>query len=440
MPRPTLMEFGVAPSALEIPAMPQNGQLIINYRYERPPLRLLHNPDARATNSVSARLSVTSELASIEHEYRGFEERADCTPFQTFDWLATWQRCIGAPAGIKPAIVTATQRNGQLLFILPLAIEPSRFNRRLVFLGHAICDYNAPLLSPDFTDLVKASEFLVWWRAIRDLLQRTPGYQHDVIVLDKLPERIGRQANPLLALPTMLNPSAAYRTRLGDDWDTFYAQKRSSERRRRDRARRRKLAEIGELRFITPKHPEEIQATLTSLFMQKSRSFAQMGVPDLFGRPGHLEFFRAVSTQANRLVHVSRLEVGPNCAAVTFGLIFRGCFYQIIVSYDEQFSRFGPGTAQLHEVMRYCVAQGLEQYDFTIGDEPFKLDWSDEMLILHDHIAATSYRGWISFAQIILKSRAKRFIKHSPLLLALVVRLRSLRNAIMSAMHRRAVA
>ena len=42
--------------------------------------------------------SVHDNFASIEQDWRRFEETADCTPFQTFDWLSAWQRHVGTPA------------------------------------------------------------------------------------------------------------------------------------------------------------------------------------------------------------------------------------------------------------------------------------------------------------------------------------------------------
>ena len=194
----------------------------------------------------------------------------------------------------------------------------------------------------------------------------------------------------------------------------------------------------GELRFVTSKHINDSQASLTALFTQKSRWFARMGLPDLFGKPGHTEFFRAIAGQENGLVHVSRLDVGSNCVAATFGLLFRGCFYQILVSYDHALASLAPGTAQLHEVMRYAIGQGWDRFDFTIGDEPFKLEWCDEKLALYDHVAAGGWLGRIATAQTILKSRLKRYIKNSGLSRKLLLQIRGIPNSIISVIRGRA--
>src|SRR5262249_17765557 len=91
-------------------------------------------------------LSVHSELEAIEHDWRALGQTAAATAFQSFDWLATWQRHIGSRRGTRPAVVLGRNAGGDPLFILPLAIERRRLVRQLRWLGSDLCDYNAPLI------------------------------------------------------------------------------------------------------------------------------------------------------------------------------------------------------------------------------------------------------------------------------------------------------
>lgn len=383
-------------------------------------------------------LSITSDLESIQDEWRRFEERADCTPFQTFDWLAAWQRCIGSPAGVKPAIVTGRQDNGGPLFILPLAIERSGFSRRCVFLGHTLCDYNGPLLAPEFPSLIVPAEFVTWWRIIEAFIRKTRGYEFDILSLDKMPSNIGRQSNPMLAVATSLNTDRAYRASLNHEWMTFYTAKRSSATRHRDRAKRRRLADDGELRFVTPTDPEERQNTLRVLFAQKARSFAQHGVCNLFEQPGHADFYCSVTARAERMTHISRLDVGSACVATSLGLQFRGCYYYILASHtDGPLRRFGPGVVHLHELMRHAISQGYRHFDFTIGDHSYKRDWAEEELKLYDHIHAATWLGLPAATMLTLTPRAKRLLKKSPLLRRLAAGGRSVIRFLKSSTRRR---
>ena len=378
---------------------------------------------ATAGKPAEIELTLHHDLASAEQDWRAFEQVADCTPFQTFTWLSAWDRHVGQPDGIRPAIVIG-RRGGEVAFLLPLAVEPGRFARRLTFLGQELCDYNAPLLAPGFADALGADEFAALWRQVRDLLQADPRLRHDTIELAKMPDRVGAQANPLVGLDVMLNPSGAYQAGLGADWETFYSAKRSSATRRRDRTKTKRLSEMGEVRFVTPEAADTPQ-TLDTLIHQKSRAFARMGVPDLFARSGHVAFFREIAASRD-FVHISRLDVGATQAAVNLGLTFRDCYYHILASYDDgEVSRFGPGAAHLRELLHYAIDRDLARFDFTIGDEPYKRDWCDAEQKLYDHVSAATWRGRPSALLSIAKRRVKREIKHNASLWAAVVRVRA---------------
>src|SRR5262245_35392492 len=121
------------------------------------------------TEPAPINLSVHHDFGAIEQDWRRFEQTADCTPFQTFDWLSAWQRHVGAQTGVTPALVIA-RRGDQILLLLPLGIHRRGMARRLAFLGDVLCDYNAPLIAPDFS--AQAPEgFPSLWQDIRSLLQ-----------------------------------------------------------------------------------------------------------------------------------------------------------------------------------------------------------------------------------------------------------------------------
>jgi CelD/BcsL family acetyltransferase involved in cellulose biosynthesis len=398
------------------------------------PVRRQARREALATPGGDLQLSVVDDLRAVERAWRAFERHAACTVFQSFAWLSTWQACIGTRTGVTPAIVIGRDAVGELLFVLPLATQRTRLARQLTFLGRDLGDYNAPLLAPDFPRSAAAEDFGACWRKIGDLLARHPQHRHDVVVLDKMPNEIGSQANPFLQLAVAPNPSGAYLTALPEDWEAFYTAKRSSATRRRDRTKRKRLAESGEVRMVTAAQPEDVAGTLETLIAQKRKAFARMGVSDIFARPGYCEFFAELAVRAPGLVHVSRLDVGPTPAAINLGLTFGGRYYHVLASYDDgPLSRFGPGAAHLHELMQYAIAQRCTHFDFTIGDEPYKRDWCDTEVALFDHIGAASARGWPIAGAMTARRRLKRFIKQSPLLWPALTRMRSVLGAMRTA-------
>lgn len=385
------------------------------------------------------RLAVHESLAAIEQDWRAFEQIADGTVFQSFDWLSTWQRHIGSVSGVVPAVVTGRDDRGQLLFLLPLAIETHGFARRLTWLGTALCDYNGPLLAPDFSKRVGPSEFSRQWSEIMLRLQGHPRLRFDVVDLDKMQDTVGAQQNPFMALGAWPHADNAYATPLGVDWETFYHAKRSSSTRRRDRTKRKKLAECGEVRFVNPDGVDDLAATLGTLIEQKSQSFAAMGVGNIFERPGHHAFYDTLATDPalRGVVHVSRLDVGAQTVAANLGLVFRGRYYHLLASYDGgELSKFGPGAAHMHDLMRAAIERGCSAFDFTIGDERYKAEWCDGQITLYDHVRPVTLRGVVAAAWIFAVGRAKRCIKQTPALWNAAYKLRTFIGPMMKRLRR----
>jgi CelD/BcsL family acetyltransferase involved in cellulose biosynthesis len=242
-----------------------------------------------------------------------------------------------------------------------------------------------------------------------------------------MPENVGQQANPFLTLPNTLNPSGAYLVNLGTDWETFYTAKRSSSTRRRDRTKRKRLTDFGAISFTTPTTEADLRQNLAVLLEQKGAAFAAMGVNNFLARPDVRDFFfdLATSPATRDFVHVSHLDVGSDMAATNLGLVFRGVYYHVLASYDAgPASKFGPGAAHLHELMSYAMQRGCRAFDFTIGDERYKREWSDVTIKLYDHRCAVTLRGYLAGLPGLALSEAKRIIKQSPVLWPIALKVR----------------
>ncbi len=363
-------------------------------------------------------LGVHTDLEALQTEWRTFEAEAECTAFQRYDWVSKWQRHIGAHYATKPAIVLGRDTDGRLLFIFPLAVETEWFTRRLTWLASRLCDYNGPLLAPEIFARLDADRFMALWDEILALIGADPKLRFDLVDLTKMAETIGNEPNPFMALNPVPASSSAYVANLGTDWDAFYKARRSGATRKRERRQFQHLAEFGDVQFVEPAERRDIERTLEVLFAQKADSFARMGVENFLLRPGHHAFFNDLATDsAASMTHVSRLDVGETWAATNFGLEFRGRYYLLLSSYEDgALSRHGPGRAHLQALIRRAMEKGLTQFDFTIGDEPYKRDWSDVTVRLYGHFAATRLRGLPVVLAVAAFRRAKRTIKQNPLL------------------------
>jgi CelD/BcsL family acetyltransferase involved in cellulose biosynthesis len=391
----------------------------------------LSPPQSRPVRVLSASeivLDVYDDLVAVEPVWRDFEKTAACTVFQSFGWLSKWHKHVGARAGIRPAIVTGRGPDGRLLFLFPLSVETRGALRQLAWLGHELCDYNGALFSDEFLRIVDRLDFPAQWRRVVARIRTTLRTRIDLIDLDKMQEQVGERPNPFAALDIMLHPSGAHIATLGENWDSFYSAKRSSATRKKERRKLKQLGEMGEVRFADATDMPQRAEVLDVLIEQKSRAFARMGVNDIFAVPGNREFFKDVATDPamRDIIHVSKLDVGATVAATNLGLIYNGCYCLVLSSYQEgDISRFGPGRAHLHELLRYSMVKGLRLFDFTVGDEAYKLDWSDKNVKLYDYLEPVTIRGRLAVMAMMGFRHTKRFIKHTPILWRLYTMARS---------------
>jgi len=275
-----------------------------------------------------------------------------------------------------------------------------------------LADYNGPLLARNFRINVPAGFFGSVWRSVMMSIRKAR-LPFDLVELDKMPSMIGRQLNPFCDLPVLTCEYSAHAATLSDNWEQFYASKTSSSTRQTDRRKLRRLGEQGEVQFVEIP-PHAAASTLSALVEQKRVSYARMGIGDMFSRPGYLGFYQALAANSGLrdVVHFTRVNLGDEPIATGLGLRFNSRYYLIVHSYQEQFSKFSPGMHHIRELLHYAIDQKMQVFDFTIGDEPYKDQWSDILSPLFRYYHSESIRGRMVVAFRVLRHHAVISYKH----------------------------
>ncbi len=312
--------------------------------------------------------SIHTRLDDVEDEWRRFQQIAECTAFQSFEWLATWQRHIGARDGTVPIIVVGRFADGATAFILPLAVETRRSVRRLCWLGQELGDYNAPLLARDFCAA----------RHARSLPCAVAGAAHAPAIRSRAALRLDRiredAANGRRPEQSLHQPSRhaerqqcahhAIGRRLGEllsrqalfgDAPARPHQAQAPVRVRRHSLRNRRRAGrfAANARYVVGAEEAgflRARAFPTSLRDPAIGSFSPISPPN---------------PNSRHLAHVSRVQIGSTCAAANFAIVFGDCYYHVLSSYcDSELTRYGPGTLHLRELLAYAIKTRLAAVRF----------------------------------------------------------------------------
>ncbi|MCP4979136.1 MAG: GNAT family N-acetyltransferase [Gammaproteobacteria bacterium] len=373
---------------------------------------------------ITVKLSVFSSFEELQPSWTAFESECDCYAFQSYNWLSNWHNDIGTKLNIDALLVLVELPAGTPLMILPLGIQKRGFARSLIWLGGNITDYQGPLLCKNFSSLVNADQFTGLWKKI---LAELP--QLDAICLERQPKSMAVQPNPFIFPSCIQHASSAHQALLSDNYEGFVKQRRGSKWISTERRKQKRLEERGKLVFEVAQTEAEINLFLDAMISQKSESYKILGVRNLFSQAGYPDFFQHLSDQhaGDAFVHLSALRLDGQIIATHWGLVYKKRFYHLLPSYShDEYTRFSPGNILLRKLFEWCIQNGIEVYDFTVGDESYKLLWSGQNLELFDYYKAKNLKGIFYIFPLKLIKKLKRSIKQQPRILKLAYQTRML--------------
>src|SRR5712692_5366910 len=175
------------------------------------------------------KVEVFEDMPAAKPFWRRLEDgHALTTPYQRFDLLAAWQHHVGAPAGVRPFIITGFDTAGEPLFLWP-------FGRRNIgplglvkFLGSKHANFNVGLWRRDIVTAIGAPD-------IRVIFDRVAagGHRVDLAALLSQPLSWDGIANPFLLLPHQAAVDVSARHHFNPPTDEVIEQVLSSSMRAR---------------------------------------------------------------------------------------------------------------------------------------------------------------------------------------------------------------
>ncbi len=372
--------------------------------------------------SVDMVVRLLPSFQEAEQSWRSIEQESDGYVFQTFDWLSQLYHQVGKPMGVKPCLVLVETTTADPLILFPFGIHNRRFLRALVWLGDAISEYQAPLLTKGGIEYLDRTSFEVVWQKVLDILPPV-----DYLHLEKQPVSLGQQPNPMMNLPCWRHPSRGHITRLKGSWNAYYKSKTRAKTRSSNRRKKKQLQKLGEFKILCPATGSELDRVVETMFLQKSQYYRELGVTDLFASEHRCRFLRhMIKEHADvGLVHVAAIQVGDQIVATNLSLVYENCLYNMISSYARDTStRFSPGTVLLHSLFQWAIENEIEMVDLGIGDDPYKDRWCEENMDIYDSIIPMNVRGCTAATLLLARLLLKRYVKSSDTLLRLAKALR----------------
>lgn len=364
-------------------------------------------------------VEVFTDFAAAQSDWAALEECAVASIYQTRRFVVPWFDTMGVQAGMTPLIIVVRETDGAPAALFPMGLRRVGGLGRIEFLGGKDSNANMALIRPGLT--LSGEDVL-------NILRRgaaQAGAPADYYALLNQPERWQGVDNPLAALPSQPSPSYCHSAALTPDSEAFHRQQLSSDGRKKLRAKRRKLEELGPVSLLTARTSEEATRLLDAFFEQKRQRFDEQNIRSGFDSPAARGFFErcCISRIARRdsSVEIHGLMVGSRIAATYGGGVHRSRFHGMINSFDPDpaIARYSPGEILLSLLIESKCRQGLAEFDLGVGEGRYKSTWCDRVEPLFDTLIALTTRGRAMLVKEAVKLRVKRAIKQTPWAFAL---------------------
>ena len=288
--------------------------------------------------------------------------------FHLWSWASAFAKAYD---GILSPCLLVVHRDERVAGILPLV----RRGNRLEFMGSPQSDYNDLLCEEH-----EAGEVLE--AALDGLLHCQGGWE--VCALDKLPahSRIVRHWRELPARQrkhlqlTFLCPCPTILLNEGKE-----AMLKRLTGKRDQKHHLKLLRKQGRLTFRHLETRDEAREHLRHLFDQHIARYAYSGIQSQFLQAEQRSFFEALVEELDPRTQLrfAVLEVDNRPVAYHFGFRQNGKHTHYKPTFDIDHWESGPGDVLLQHLFQYALETGESEFDFTVGDEPYKYRFANRI-------------------------------------------------------------
>lgn len=319
--------------------------------------------------------------------------------FQSFNW--NWHWCnhyLGTPGRAGPHLAVVTgRRDGRLVMVWPLVTARVAGLLQLASMGEPVSQYSDALVEagPETAAVLRAAWAYVI-AAIKPDLVWLPHVREDAAIAPLLAE--------LSAVPTRHLEAPFVDVGNTPDLDA-YMRRHSAHSRKKFRAASRRLAAVGNVRFI--EHTGDAPAALLggATIDMKRRQLVERGLlSPAFADPRLRGFFVDAAHGRGHPTgtYIYAIECNGECIAADIVLAGKGCMLGHVFTYDQRFAKDSVGAQLLHHIIERGIEDGMRTFDLLAPADEYKLRSADATVGVVDWAVPVSAKGH-AFARVYLR-------------------------------------
>lgn len=347
--------------------------------------------------AAGIKISVEPDFDFLSDEYHRLFARSSATAFQHPLWLSGLYRNLAPARGAEPlAVVGRDAQTGAADFVLPLIRRRKNGIVLIEATDLGVSDYSAPVATRDFAAPPALRTIVAEALPAHDLLRLRPVRAESVdawqAFFDVTSVRLDFSAHAVALEPDY------------QGWRRRALSPGFAKGLDRKKARFARDAQ-GELRLL--RDPSEIRDSIAAIQALRAGRFAGDQIQQDFVR----DFYAGVATAgaADGFACTYVLLRDGEAIGHVFGLGHAGRFHYLMIGCDyERHGRHSPGLLLYDGIIQDWIAAGGTVFDFTIGDEAFKLDFGTTATPMFELSRAATLRGRLARAAFAAREALRR--------------------------------
>ncbi len=155
------------------------------------------------------------------------------------------------------------------------------------------------------------------------------------------------------------------------------------------RRQRKRLAALGKISLWRPEKLEDAHAFLEEFFVVHDEKWLSQGQPGRFRDAAQRRHFAAiVDGMWRRGLHLSALRCGETNVSYGVGFCSDNWLQWYRPTYKTEYHNLSPGKVHIAMLLEEACQEQWNGFDFLTGAEPYKLQWSNEVMKVTDYYAS----------------------------------------------------
>lgn len=322
-------------------------------------------------------------------DWKEISSTGNYTFFQSFDYL----KIISSQKSNKLRIVSIYNKN-KIIAYFPLEIKSFYFFKVLQWIGTEISDFCNPIIANEFYENLQDKSFNKLWNDILNDIG-----QFDLIYFNNQLSEINNLPNPFTKFFNSIQFSKIYQIKIDSNIDQYLKKLKENDNKKfyeiqRTINKSKNLEKEFNVIFETNELPHH-EVDLKKVVQNKINQLNKKRIKNKLNNEFIDIFENLIKLKKNRFVLAS-LKINNEIISTCLGIILNNIFYYYMPTIiSKNFNKYKPGKILTLKIIDWCTKNNIEYFDFGLGDEKYKENFSNKLIPLHRYITYKSLLGKI---------------------------------------------